>query len=39
MKRTTHHVHFGEVVTTVGLAIIFLGLVMFLSYVFINANA
>lgn len=39
MKRTTHHVHFGEVATTISLAIAFLGLVMFLSYIFINANS
>ena len=39
MKRTTQHVHFGEVATTIGLAIVFLGLVMFLSYVFITANS
>jgi cbb3-type cytochrome oxidase subunit 3 len=38
MKRTTH-LHFGEAATTIGLALVFLGLVMFLSYVFINANS
>lgn len=39
MKRTIHHVHFGEMAATIGLAVAFLGLVMFLSYVFINANS
>lgn len=39
MKRITHHVHFGEVAATIGLAVAFLGLVMFLSYLFINANS
>ena len=39
MKRTTHHVHFGAAATTIGLAIAFLGLVMFLSYIFISTNS
>jgi hypothetical protein len=39
MKRITHHVHFGQAATTIGLAVAFLGLVMFLSYIFITANS
>lgn len=35
-KATTHHT--GDMATTIGLAIAFLGLVMFLSYLFINAT-
>jgi hypothetical protein len=38
MKKSTHSMHVGEAATTVLLAIAFLGLVMFLSYLFIAAN-
>lgn len=39
MKKATHaHSHTGAMATTVGLAIAFLGLVMFLSYLFISAT-
>lgn len=38
MKKSTHHMHAGEAVMTMLLAIGFLGLVMFLSYLFIAAN-
>jgi hypothetical protein len=38
MKKITHHMHAGEAVTTIMLAIAFLGLVMFLSYLFITGN-
>jgi hypothetical protein len=38
MKKSTHSMHVGEAATTILLAIAFLGLVMFLSYLFIAAN-
>jgi len=38
MKKNTHHLHAGEAVTTILLAIGFLGLVMFLSFLFITGN-
>jgi len=39
MKKTTHTMHVGEAATTILLAIAFLGLVMFLSYLFITGNS
>jgi len=40
MKRTTHTMHHvGEATTTILLAVAFLGLVMFLSYLFITSNS
>jgi hypothetical protein len=38
MKKNTHHLHAGEAAMTILLAIGFLGLVMFLSYLFISGN-
>ena len=38
MKKSTHHLHAGEAAMTILLAIGFLGLVMFLSYLFISGN-
>jgi hypothetical protein len=38
MKKNAHSMHVGEAATTIMLAIAFLGLVMFLSYLFIAAN-
>lgn len=39
MKKSTHHMHAGEAATSILLAIGFLGLVMFLSYLFIAGNS
>lgn len=39
MKKTTHTLPIGETVTTIVLAVGFLGLVMFLSYLFITGNS
>ena len=38
MKKSTQHLHAGEAAMTILLAIGFLGLVMFLSYLFISGN-
>jgi hypothetical protein len=38
MKKNTHHMHAGEAAMTILLAVGFLGLVMFLSYLFITGN-
>jgi hypothetical protein len=39
MKKSTHSMNVGEAATTILLAVAFLGLVMFLSYIFITANS
>ena len=39
MKRTTHSVHAGAAAQTIFMAVAFLGLVMFLSYLFITSNS
>ena len=38
MKKSIHHMHAGEAATTILLAIGFLTLIMFLSYLFITGN-
>jgi hypothetical protein len=39
MKKTTQNAHYSEAVTTIGLAIIFLSVVMSLSWLFIMGNS
>jgi hypothetical protein len=39
MKKTTHATHVGTAAQTILLAVAFLGLVMFLSYLFITGNS
>ncbi len=39
MKKSTHSMNASGAATTIMLAIAFLGLVMFLSYIFITANS
>lgn len=39
MKKTAHSMHVGAAAQTILLAVAFLGLVMFLSYLFITGNS